>query len=77
MTLSPSDAAAVGADEFARLFEALTDWGRPGQRGALRHLTADRVTAAAKLVRDGVRVTLSLPLAVRAAPDSPEPAVHR
>jgi kynurenine formamidase len=70
----------VGADEFRALFADLSTWGRWGagdDRGALHHLTADRVAAAARLVRDGVTVSLSLPLATEPGASHPEPAdVH-
>jgi kynurenine formamidase len=74
-----TDAAHVSADEFSALFQAVSSWGRWGdddQRGALHHLTQDRVAAAARLVREGVSVTLSLPLATDAAASNPEPADH-
>ena len=74
-----SDRAHVSADEFSDLFGALSSWGRWGtddQRGALHHLTPERVAAAARLVRDGITVTLSLPLATDPAPSNPEPADH-
>jgi kynurenine formamidase len=70
----------VSADQFRAIFDEVSTWGRWGdtdQQGALHHLTADRVAAAARLVRDGYSVTLSLPLATDAAADNPEPAdVH-
>jgi kynurenine formamidase len=69
----------VGADEFSALFDALRNWGRWGkedERGALHHLTPDRVTAAARLVGDGVSVSLSLPLNTEAAIHNPVPADH-
>ena len=69
--------AHVSADEFRGLFQALSTWGRWGdadQRGTLHHLTPERVASAARLVRDGTTVTLSLPLATEPGPDNPEPA---
>jgi len=69
----------VSADEFRALFEAVSNWGRWGQgdeRGALHHLTAERVAGAARLVRDGVSVTLSRPLATEPAASNPSPADH-
>lgn len=51
-------------------------WGADDERGALNHLTPERVVAAAGLVRDGVSITLSLPLATVAAVCNPEPADH-
>jgi kynurenine formamidase len=70
----------VSADEFRALFRAVSNWGRWGEedeRGALNELTADRIAAAARLVRTGETITLSLPLNTRAGIENPEPAVHR
>jgi kynurenine formamidase len=70
----------VTAVEFARLFDSVKSWGRWGrddERGTLNELTAARVTAAARLVRTGVVVSLSLPLHTTAAPDCPTPAEFR
>ncbi len=72
--------ANVSADEFASLVHELCRWGRWGpddECGALHFLTPERVTAAAKLVRDGVSVSLSLPVNTVAAVDCPTPADHR
>lgn len=71
--------ADVSADEFAALFQALCRWGRWGaddERGALHFLTPARVIAAAGLVREGVSVTLSLPVNTIAAVHNPKPADH-
>jgi kynurenine formamidase len=65
--------------EFKELFQAVSTWGRWGkddQRGALNHLTRDRVMAAARLIRDGRTISLSLPLNTHARIDNPEPADH-
>jgi kynurenine formamidase len=70
----------VSAAEFDALLRAVSTWRRWGeddQRGALNELTPERIAAAARLVRDGVTVSLSLPLNTKAASDNPEPAVHR
>jgi kynurenine formamidase len=70
----------VSADRFNALFREMSNWGRWGEddeRGALHHLTPERVVAATRLVRDGVSVTLSRPLATKAAASNPEPAEHR
>jgi kynurenine formamidase len=67
------------AVEFRELFDAVSNWGRwkeGGERGALNHLTPDRIAAAARLVQDGTTITLSQPLATEARPDVPEPADH-
>jgi kynurenine formamidase len=69
----------VNESEFRALFESVCTWGRWGERGArgaLNHLTPERVTAATRLVRNGVTVTLSLPLSTEARIDAPEPADH-
>jgi kynurenine formamidase len=69
----------VSADEFSSLFQALCRWGHWGpddQRGALHFLTPERVVAAAGLVREGVSVTLGLPLNTVAAVNNPSPADH-
>ncbi len=70
----------VTADEFSALYRALSNWGRWGEddeRGALHHLTPERVAAAGRLVRDGVGVTLSRPLNIEPGADNPQPAQHR
>ena len=57
--------AHVSADQFAALFDSLSNWGQWGaddERGALNLLTAERVASAARLVLEGRTVTLSLPL---------------
>jgi len=67
----------VTAAEFATLFHSVQSWGRWGsddELGALNLLTQDRVAAAARLVRSGVVVSLSLPLNTTTAPDCPIPA---
>jgi hypothetical protein len=70
----------VSASEFKALFEAVTNWGRWGEddeRGTLNELSADRIVAAANLVRSGVTVTLSLPWNTQPRIDNPKLAVHR
>jgi kynurenine formamidase len=70
---------AVSAAQFSQLFNTLSSWGRWGaddERGALHHLTPERVAAAARLVAHGLSVTLSLPLNTHAAVHNPSPADH-
>jgi len=50
-------------------------WGACDRRGALGHLTAERVAAAAGEVRLGRTVTLAAPLA-SSGPDNPEPGAR-
>ncbi len=79
MTRPQGDRTGVSADEFAELFDAVSNWGRWGrddERGALHHLTPNRVIEAASLVREGLTVGLSLPLSTSVAPDCPQPAEH-
>jgi kynurenine formamidase len=71
--------AGVSAREFGWLFDRLCNWGRWGEddeRGALRLLTPERVAAAAKLVRVGRSLTLSLPVNTERAAHNPVPADH-
>jgi kynurenine formamidase len=79
MTRAHAEDPAVSAEEFRALFRELAVWGRWGQddqRGALHHLAPEHVAAAAGAVREGVTVTLSLPLNTHSAVHNPEPAVH-
>jgi kynurenine formamidase len=74
-----ADRVYVSAAQFDVLFRAVSSWGRWGdgdERGALNHLTPERVAAAAALVRDGLTVTLSWPLNTHARADNPHPADH-
>src|SRR3954451_24405945 len=69
----------VSAREFRLLFDALSNWERWGaddERGCLHLVTPERVTAAARLVREGRSTTLSLPLNTHRAVDNPVPADH-
>jgi kynurenine formamidase len=70
----------VSAAQFAALFHQVSTWGRWGaddEHGTLHRLTEARTAAAARLVRDGVTVSLSLPLATTQSGDHPQPAEHR
>jgi hypothetical protein len=63
------------ADGFAALYARLREraaWGDGDRRGALRHITPERLAAAAGEVRLGRSVTMAAPLA-GSAPDNPEP----
>jgi kynurenine formamidase len=69
----------VSAEQFEKLVQSLSNWGRWGpddERGTLHLLTAERVAAATRLVREGLSVTLSLPLNTEPAIDNPAPADH-
>jgi kynurenine formamidase len=65
--------------EFKELFQAVSNWGRWGEddeRGALNHITPDRVVAAAALIRSGQTMSLSLQVNTHAGIENPEPADH-
>ncbi|MGW7378975.1 cyclase family protein [Streptomyces sp. NPDC054794] len=65
---------------FRALYERLRADTREGgvpRRGALRHLTPERVVHAAAEVRTGRTVSLAAPIETHTGPDSPEPARHR
>ena len=67
------------AQEFQELYDAVSTWGRrdvEAQRGALRYLTAARTAAAARLVHDGLTVSLGRPLVTETRIDVPQPADH-
>jgi kynurenine formamidase len=80
VTMSVSAAhGQVSLAEFEEIFERVKNWGRWGaadRLGTLNYITADRVVAAAKLVRTGRRVSLAYPIDKVAGPDNPNPAVH-
>ncbi|WP_338678027.1 cyclase family protein [Streptomyces sp. SCSIO 30461] len=70
----------MSPEAFRTLYERLREQTRQGpgdRRGALNHLTPDRITAAAAEVVSGRAVSLAAPVETRVGPDSPEPAVHR
>jgi Putative cyclase len=69
----------VSAEQFADLFGTLQRWGKWGdddERGALHLLTPDRVVAAARLVRSGETVSMSMQVNTEAALHNPMPADH-
>lgn len=70
---------SVDAVSFDQLNDSVCNWGRWGphdERGTLNHLTAERVTSAAKLVRTGRCVSLAHDLDTVAGPDNAKPALH-
>jgi kynurenine formamidase len=74
--MSNGEVSARRFDELFRVFSNWSRWGADDQRGALALITAERVAAAARLVRDGHSVSLSLPLNTHRAADNPMPADH-
>ena len=68
----------MSAASFITLYERLrgqAQWGAADRRGALNHITAERLAAAAGEVRAGRTVTMAAPLAASAA-DNPEPGAR-
>ena len=68
----------LSAADFQALYERLrgyAHWGSGDRRGALNHITPDRMVAAASEVRIGRTVTLAAALAGSAA-DNPEPGAR-
>jgi kynurenine formamidase len=68
----------MSAASFRALYDRLRGqdlWGADDRRGALNHITPQRVIAAAGEVRAGRTVTLAAPLA-RSGPDNPEPGAR-
>ncbi len=71
--------ARVSEARCAELFAQSKRWGRWGaddQRGALNLLTSERVARAGALVETGEVVSCGRELAVAAAADNPNPALH-
>ncbi|MGH9657729.1 MAG: cyclase family protein [Bryobacteraceae bacterium] len=70
----------VSPAEFDRWMTELSSWGRWGkddERGALNLITPAKRKEAARLVREGVSVTLSRDAATETAPDNPRPFAHQ
>jgi kynurenine formamidase len=69
----------LSAAEFQALYKRLRSeppWGSTDRRGALNNISAAMVVAAAGEVRAGRTVSLAAPVALEAATDNPDPAVH-
>jgi kynurenine formamidase len=70
---------ALDAAEFEALYLRLRQvpgWGPADRRGALNHLTPERVLAAAGEIRLGRTVSLAAPIETSLTPDDPAPAIH-
>jgi kynurenine formamidase len=73
------EAKRIAATELEELFDELKTWGRWGnedQKGSLNLITPAKLQAARGLIRDGVTVSASLPLAKRAGPYNTNPVLH-
>jgi Putative cyclase len=70
---------ALDAAEFEALYLRLRQvpaWGPADRRGALNHLTPERVLAAAGEITLGRTVSLAAPIETGRTPDDPAPAIH-
>ena len=70
---------ALDAAEFEALYLRLRQvpgWGPADRRGALNHLTPQRVLAASTEIRLGRTVSLAAPIETSRTPDDPAPAIH-
>src|SRR5215472_14711456 len=70
--------SVMSATSFRALHDRLrrqVPWGADDRRGALNHITPERLAAAGGEVRLGRTVTLAAPLA-SSAPDNPEPGAR-
>jgi kynurenine formamidase len=70
---------ALDAAEFEALYLRLREvprWGPADRRGALNHLTPDRVRAASAEIGLGRTVSLAAPIETHLTPDDPAPAIH-
>ena len=72
---SPTLDAAAFEALYLRLRQVPV-WGPADRRGALNHLTPERVRAAAGEIRLGRTVSLAAPIETSLTPDDPAPAIH-
>jgi kynurenine formamidase len=71
--------SCISVKEFDLLFESLKNWGRWGQddeMGTMNYVTANKVRAAAALVKRGRSVSMAVPIETTAGPDNPNPAIY-
>src|SRR5262245_29720521 len=73
-TTRPSRMSRAEFTSMCGRLKAAADWGPADRRGALNHLTAARVRAAAGEVRLGRCISLARPIETEPAADDPEPA---
>jgi kynurenine formamidase len=70
---------ALDAAEFEALYLRLRrvpGWGPADRRGALNHLTPQRVFVASREIGLGRTVSLAAPIETSLTPDDPAPAIH-
>ena len=71
--------AALTAQDVARMFEELKNWGRWGaedERGTLNLITTKKTKQALALATEGVTVSCALPLPVAPGPMNMRPVAH-
>jgi kynurenine formamidase len=75
----PAQTRPATTADFDRWMKELSNWGRWGKSdelGTLNLITADTRLAAARLVREGIAVSLSHDVEKEKAPDNGSPFVH-
>ncbi len=71
--------AELTAQDVARMFEELKNWGRWGaddERGTLNLITPEKTKGALALAKEGVTVSCALPLPVAPGPMNFRPVAH-
>lgn len=69
----------LGHTEVRAFMRSLSNWGKWGgkdQLGALNYITPETRQSAARLVREGVSISMSRPLPTETAEDNPMPVRH-
>lgn len=63
-------------DDYIRATNNWGRWGPDDERGAVNLITPEVRVGAARLIRDGIGVSLSLPLATEPGAGNPRPVMH-
>jgi kynurenine formamidase len=80
ITLPAQTSHTLVAADLDKLVKELSNWGRWGkadEKGAINLITSTKRKSAARLVLDGVSVSLSRDYTTEAAVDNPRPFVHK
>ena len=72
-------AKKLSMEDFEELFSDVNNWGRWGkddQLGTLNNIDASKRVIAAKLVKEGLSVSMEFPITEKGDPFNPEPLQH-
>ncbi|MCL0101465.1 cyclase family protein [Dehalococcoidia bacterium] len=72
-------AKTITQNELGAIFDQVNNWGRWGpddEKGALNLISPDKSLQASALVKEGLTISCSLPLATQPGPDNPNPVAH-